>query len=594
MTIDELKRQKRWVLWRLETVSGKQTKVPYQPNGRKAMTNNPVTWHTYAECEAAIGNFHGYGIILGLVDGVRLGGVDIDGCCDVATARFSPETRGIVIGLDSYSEYSPSGTGCHVLVLMEGPLPGRGIKKPHPGCKAVEVKADGYYFTFSARHIGKTPATLQHRQEQITALYDRLSKTPKSAGISVAVPTSEDERFQKLWAGDLTDYNEDHSAADFALCILLAKKYGFNAFKVDETFRQSGLYREKWERQDYRESTITRAILAALRDEPVLSGVDDEDTLDDDGETDFLMENTEPGRDGLFPFGEVNCVGGPSGAGKTAVMLPALEHIRLGEPVWGHPVTKPREYRVLLHDRSKKAMARTARSLHLSEDAKKRIIRLTRAQQKADPATILYEAIKANPGVSVFFIEGLDLWISDMKDMNVVAPIIDDLQRVAYRANVCIIASVGAPKQKGKDRYFGRDSLFGSSALARKVETVLLMALHDEKDQNSVRHCLVLPRTARAESLYFTWTDGGFVQTTEPEPADDDGGAMGRITVRVHQLFKPDEPIVFKDSVAPRATYYRWQKWAVERGILLRSNGKLFLSKTGVRFESSPDTDTAN
>ena len=31
------------MLWKLETVSGKQTKVPYQPSGRKAMANNPAT-----------------------------------------------------------------------------------------------------------------------------------------------------------------------------------------------------------------------------------------------------------------------------------------------------------------------------------------------------------------------------------------------------------------------------------------------------------------------------------------------------------------------------------------------------------------------
>jgi hypothetical protein len=594
VTIDELKQQRRWMLWRLEHVNDKVTKVPYQPNGRKAMANNPATWSTYAECETVLSNFHGYGVALGMVDGVRLAGVDIDQCCDAATGKFSPETREIVIGLDSYSEYSPSGTGCHILALMTEPLPGRGIKKTHPGCKAVEVKADGFYFTFTARHIGKTPSTLMHRQEQLTVLYDRLSKTPKSAGLSITVPTSEDERFKKLWAGELDDYNADHSAADFALCILLAKMHGFNAFRVDTEFRKSGLYRDKWERDDYRETTVTRAILAAWRDEPVLSGVNDDDAMDDDdGPTDFLMDGTDPGKDGLFPFGEVNCIGGPSGAGKTAVMLPALERIRLGQSVWGHPVGKPREYRVLLHDRSKKAMARTARSLHLTDETKKRIVRLTRAQQKADPATILYESIQANPGVSVFFIEGLDLWIPNMKAMQDVAPIIDDLQRVAYRANVCIIASVGAPKQKGKDRYFGRDSLFGSSALARKVETVCLMALHDEKDQNSVRHCLVLPRTSRAESLYFTWTDAGFVQTAEPPPVDEASqSAFSRTTQLVYENAKSNEPIVHQQCFGSESTFYRWRKWAVEKQILFQSNGKFFLSPTGVKFGEVSDSDS--
>ena len=44
MTINELKSQRRWVLWRLETIKGtsgkpdKQTKVPYQLNGARPAT----------------------------------------------------------------------------------------------------------------------------------------------------------------------------------------------------------------------------------------------------------------------------------------------------------------------------------------------------------------------------------------------------------------------------------------------------------------------------------------------------------------------------------------------------------------------------
>lgn len=83
------------------------------------------------------------------------------------------------------------------------------------------------------------------------------------------------------------------------------------------------------------------------------------------------------------------------------------------------------------------------------------------------------------------------------------------LQRVAYRANVCVIASVESPKQKGKDRYFGRDSMFGSSALPRKVETIILLALTDESDQNRVRHCLLLPRFSRPVDMYFHWIEAG-------------------------------------------------------------------------------------
>jgi len=587
VTIDELKKQRRWILWRLESVGEKETKIPYQPNGRKAMANNPATWHTYAELEPVAHTFSGVGLVLGTVDGVTVWGIDLDRCCDRATGSFSAESRELVIALDSYTEYSPSGTGVHVWCIGEGELPGPGLQKPFPGAKQIEIKGSGFYHTFTGRHIKKTPATLEDRKDRVTALYKRVVEMAgsgkKTTGLSVEIPVAEEEKFKALMSGDASGYDGDHSRADMALCVMLAQRHNCNAFKIDEQFRESGLYREKWERDDYRESTITKAVLAVARDESIFA--DDDEAFDEDGETDFLIENPEAGKDGFFPFGEVNCLAGPSGTGKTSLMLPALEHIRRGESVWGFNITRPREYRILLSDRSKKGTMRTAKSLHLTDEAKQRIIRLSRDAQRSSPALILDKAIRQNPGVGVFFIEGLDLWMPNMGKMEVVGPIIDDLQRVAYRANICVIASVGSPKQKGKDRYFGRDSMFGSSALPRKVETIIIMALTDETDQNSVRHCLLLPRTAKSVDMYFHWTDAGFTQTVKPEPKEqEDNSAMGRTTAAVRREFKADEPIRYKHCLGSNSTFYRWREWAVDAGVIFKSEGEFYLSPGGTTW----------
>jgi hypothetical protein len=581
MTIQELQQQPRWVVWRLETVNGKLTKVPYQPNGSKAAANRPATWHTYAECAALSSQFSGVGVVLG--DGVW--GVDIDGCCDAVTGKFTPESREIVIGLDSYGEYSPSGTGCHVLGL--GTLPGPGLKKPHPGCKAVEVKSEGYYFTFTGRHLSKTPTSLKDRQEAVLALYERVSRLggARKAGLTVRVTLSEEGRFQRLMEGDMSGPNDDHSTADFALCVLLAKKHGCNASKIDEVFRESGLYREKWERDDYRESTITRAVIAVAKETPVIFAPQDE-AIEDDSETEFLVESLQgPGNDGWFPFGELSLIGAPSGVGKTSWALPLLEKIRHAQDVWGHKVAKPRDYRVLLHDRSKKAMRRTARALHMSADAMERVMRLTSDQQKREPGEILQAAVEANPGVKVWFIEGLDLWIPDMNKMSSVAPIVDGIQRIATRYDVAVLATVGAPKQKGKDRYYGRDALFGSAALARKVEAVILMSLHNEEDPNSVRRCWILPRAGRAEVMYFAWGDEGLMLTAKPDDVQDDQSSNARMMSAVQAAFKPDEPIVWRPSLGPEATFYRWRKWAHGKRLVVQSNGKLYVPTAGVKVD---------
>ena len=54
-------------------------------------------------------------------------------------------------------------------------------------------------------------------------------------------------------------YEGDHSRADLALCRLIAF-YTQDPEQIDRLFRQSALFRSKWERADYREWTITKAI----------------------------------------------------------------------------------------------------------------------------------------------------------------------------------------------------------------------------------------------------------------------------------------------------------------------------------------------
>ena len=575
MTIPELQEQKRWVLWKLETVHGKQTKVPYQQNGRKAMANKPATLSTFAECAAVASEFSGIGVVLG--DGVW--GCDIDACCDAVTGKFSAESREIVIGLDTYGEYSPSGTGCHLLGL--GTLPGPGIKKPFPGCKAVEIKSEGFYFTYTARHLSKTPFELMDRQEQVTKLYNRISQSSGKQTLAVAVPIAEEEKFQKLWAGDMSAYNNDHSSTDFALCILLAKKHGCNAFKIDTEFRKSGLYRDKWEREDYRENTITRAIMAVVKDAPVIFD-DSEDLIEDDGPTEYLVDALSESHEGWFPLGELSLIGGSSGSGKTYWMITLLGKVHKGGDVWGH-TAKARDYRVLLHDRSPKAMFRTMKALGLPAEARERIIRLSSSQQLHKPAEILEPLIDRNPGVEAWFIEGLDLWIPKQNEMSIVAPILDDLQRLATRRNVAVVASMGAPKQKPKDRYFGRDALFGSSAFARKVETVVTITLTDADDGDSTRRYTVFPRNGRVEDLYMGWSANGLVVVDKPADKADMNSATGRMGRAVLTKFKPGDQVIYLPELGPETTFYRWRKQAVREGVLVYNRGSFFVAQEDER-----------
>jgi hypothetical protein len=589
MTIAELQKQKRWVLWRLEPgKDGKTTKVPYQPNGYKADITNPAHLHSYAELEPHMITYSGIGLALGTFDGVSVWGVDFDKCCDAVTGKFTPETRQVVIDLDTYGEFSPSGTGAHCLGLGTLPIEAGNKRevliRPFPGCKQIEIKGLGFYFTFTGRHLSKTPAALMDRQEQVLALYDRVSKISrpgkeKTNGLSIAVTSTEEERFQKLMAGDVSAYNDDHSTADFALCILLAKKYGGNAFKIDAEFRKSGLYRDKWEdRADYRETTITRAVAAVLKDAPVIFDGPDDAPIEDDGPTEYLVDALSEGHEGWFPLGELSLVGGSSGSGKTYWMITLLGKVHKGGDVWGHKA-KARDYRVLLHDRSPKAMFRTMKALGLPSEARDRIIRLSSAQQMRPPAEILEPLIERYPGVEAWFIEGLDLWIPKQNEMSVVAPILDGLQRLATRKNIAVVASMGAPKQKPKDKYFGRDALFGSSAFARKVETVVTITLTDADDGDSARRYTVFPRNGRVEDMYMGWSANGLVVVNKPTEKADENTAAARMERNVFSTFKPGNQVVYSPQFGPEATFYRWRKQAVRDGSLVYNRGAYFVTQ---------------
>jgi hypothetical protein len=589
LSIDDLKKQRRWTLWRLEQrKDGRLDKPPCNAEGLKHDITNPDNLRTYAELEPLASRFSGLGFALGTFDGASVWGVDIDKCCDVADRKFSAETRQVVIDLDTYSEFSPSGTGCHVIGLGKLPIE-MGHKRevlvrPFPGAKQIEIKGLGFYFTFTDRHLTKTPADILDRQQQVLALYDRVLKLPKAAkdgGLVVTVSLTEEERFQRLWAGDMSAYEDNHSVADFALCILLAKKYGCNAFRIDEEFRKSGLYRDdKWERDDYRENTITRAVLAVAKDAPVI--FDDAEPMNEDTPPEWVIQPLAGREEGWFPLGEVSLVGGPSGAGKTHSLLRIAESARCGAETFGHLTTK-REYGILLHDRSSASMRRTCKAAKLPiDEVMSHVIRLSREQQKERPGAVVEAAIQVRPNVKLWILEGLDFWTPELHKLDVVGDILDELQRVASRYKVAIVGTLGSPKQKENDRYAsGRDQFMGSVAFGRKSETCISISRTSDK---SVRQMNVYTRNTADEEFFFTWTDAGLTLTTEPTEVDtkgDENSALRRMESNVFAATKVGEELKYKQGFGPPATFFRWRKVAQAEGKVTLTNKKWYRTYAG-------------
>jgi putative DNA primase/helicase len=264
---------RQWLCWRIEERDGKLTKVPYSPlTGEKASTTNPETWVGYSLAVEAYRE-HGYGGI-GVVfsEDDPFCGVDLDGCLNPEAGEIEGWAREIIEELDSYTEISPSGKGVHVLVRATLPE-GRNRKG------RFEAYDRGRYFTVTGKHLAGTPQTIEVRQEALQSVVRRVFGEESTNGhtkpvaapepvdnglcdsevIQKALAASNGARFSRLWNGDTSGYGSP-SEADLALCGMLAFWTGGDATRIDTLFRQSGLYRKKWDRNDYRNRTIREAL----------------------------------------------------------------------------------------------------------------------------------------------------------------------------------------------------------------------------------------------------------------------------------------------------------------------------------------------
>jgi putative DNA primase/helicase len=263
----------QWLGYRIAERKGKLTKVPYSPNGDyEASSTDPKTWGPFETACAAVERFgyDGKGFVFSEVD--PYAGIDFDNC--VVDEVIDPTVLAWVHRFGSYAEISVSGTGVHVII--RGVMPeGKGRKSTKRG---IEMYDRGRYFTVSDRHIEGTPTTVNDGQEALDALYAELFTKAKPSPASSAqqpsgdIPVDDQELLQlmfasrnghkirRLWDGDTNGHSKDHSSADLALCNFLAFWTGNDAARMDRMFRQSKLYRDKWDREDYRDRTINEAI----------------------------------------------------------------------------------------------------------------------------------------------------------------------------------------------------------------------------------------------------------------------------------------------------------------------------------------------
>jgi putative DNA primase/helicase len=265
----DIKENGRFCLWRYEKQQGRQTKVPYQISGQRASSRNIQHFTSFEEVIKAVPRYDGIG--MGVFS--PFAAVDIDDC--VKDGELSGLAEDVIHTLDSYTEYSPSGKGVHIIVKVKDFAFDKSryyINNRKIGLEVYVPGATNRFVTLTGNTIHQTEPA--YRDEELQLILDRYMKRDELSSPQRTVPGSylEDEsvirkaqksrqkaKFLKLWQGNISGYASP-SEADLALCSMLAFWCGGDMEQMDRIFRQSGLMRDKWERDDYRKSTLERAV----------------------------------------------------------------------------------------------------------------------------------------------------------------------------------------------------------------------------------------------------------------------------------------------------------------------------------------------
>lgn len=264
-----LKSNALFCLWKYEERSGKQTKVPYRANGKRA---DPSSKGAFTSFEAVLNAKNGYdGIGMGIFDGYCA--VDIDHC--VVDGKLSELAKDVVATMNSYAELSPSRSGVRIIFKAEDLSYDKTRYYINNRRLGLEVYVSGYtnkFVTLTGNAICEND--IAERGTELLTILEKYMVKPQAEALMLSAPGSylsddsvigkassskQGDKFKTLWSGTVPE-GKSHSEADQALCSILAFWCGGDTDQMDRLFRRSGLMREKWEREDYRTATLKNAV----------------------------------------------------------------------------------------------------------------------------------------------------------------------------------------------------------------------------------------------------------------------------------------------------------------------------------------------
>lgn len=276
----ELKQINNWVLHK--------NKVPRQPSGANAKPTDPKTWISFDTAIKTYENnknkFDGIGFVFSNDNDIC--GIDIDKCRN-EKGELNEFAQDIINTINSYTEYSPSGKGIHI--ICKAKLPDGGKRKDN-----LEMYETGRYFTFTGNILKDSPTSVNKRSNELLLIHDKYisnkdinknknkQKQNKESEegfnyqcnidcdviLSKMFKSRDGKELQNLFEGNWEKvlnkngkqkYNSE-SESVFAFCNRLAFWCNKDAKKMEEICKLSKLYSKEPSKWD-RDNSIKKAIM---------------------------------------------------------------------------------------------------------------------------------------------------------------------------------------------------------------------------------------------------------------------------------------------------------------------------------------------
>lgn len=271
----ELKQLKNWCVWKYQERNGKKTKIPFNAEtGEFAKSNDSSTWRDYqtaVNCKGADG--------VGFFFEPPYVGIDLDNIEDDLHLYKNGERLDNIVAeftdaFKSYTEVSPSGNGLHIII--KGKIPGNRKRKGN-----IEMYDSGRFFTMTGNKISKYSEINNVNPKVFKEIYskylpDNTIPIPTRNTVQTIHNLSEMDilneiykskqarLFDDLMKGHWDRHYTSQSEADIAMANILAFWCAKDYSQMDSIFRQSGLYRDKWDEKrknsTYGEQTLFKAI----------------------------------------------------------------------------------------------------------------------------------------------------------------------------------------------------------------------------------------------------------------------------------------------------------------------------------------------